>query len=284
MIKHLVLSGGTENGLIQTGALATLDDRGILSTDDLESIYATSVGTVIGVLLCARMTPHAISEYLVHRPLYKDFEMACAAKREHPQKGIVSGTFFRDVLSNVMRSAGLSIDASLEELYTYSGIDIHLFTVDMNGLHLVDLSWKTHPSLPVWQAVHMSSALPGLFEPAYWDDRVFVDGGLRRNFPIPECLARDGLKIEDVYCIATHNSWSTGVSSRSPDSLFRYVQHWFMAVIVALSFPQEVPDEVRILWLPERPAETRLNGILAALESVEARQQLVNEGKLLIVN
>ena len=284
MIKHLVLSGGTENGLLQAGALAALEEQGKLSMCYLESVYATSVGTVIGVLLCARMTPQDISDYLVHRPLQKDFESACAAERIHPQKGIVSGTFFRDICSNVMRAAGLTVDATLEDLYTHSGVDLHLFTVDMNGLTLVDLSWKTNPSLPAWKAVHMSSALPGVFEPAYWESKVFVDGGLRRNFPLPECLARDGVDVGDIYCIATHESWSTDVGAQPPDTLLGYVQHWFVAVVVAISLPQIIPDGVHILRLPPRPAESRIGGLLAALENVDARQELVNEGKLLIVN
>ena len=51
-IKHLVLSGGAYKGLYIIGAMKELLKENYINIDDIENIYGTSVGALIGVIIC----------------------------------------------------------------------------------------------------------------------------------------------------------------------------------------------------------------------------------------
>lgn len=282
MIEHLVLSGGLEKGLLQIGVLEAMESQDEFAVGNLTSIYGTSIGAVIGAMLCAGLSATNVASYMIARPIARDFETACLDERSHPQKGIVSGILFKLYLSNVFKAINLDENATMLDLYEYSGIKLHVFTVNMNGLALVDVSAVSHPNLPVWKALHMSAALPGALEPAYYDGQVYVDGGIRRNFPMPECLDQ----VEDpssVLGIKVQGFCQSRVPPDPNGSLMSYVQSWFLATVVAFSLPCEYDiDGATIIELPESSAmSSRIAELLRLLESSEARRAMVEEGKTL---
>ena len=283
MIEHLVLSGGFEKGLLQLGILSVLEERSEFNVQELKTIHGTSIGAFVGAALCTGMTASAAANYFISRPMERDVEAACFTDRERPQKGLIDGTLFRSVFSNLLRAIDLPDDGTLADLYGFSGIDLHMFTVSMEGLALVDLSASTHPDLPVWKAIHMSAAVPGVFEPAYLDNGIYVDGGLRNNYPIGQCLAMPGVNRETVFGI-TAFSFGECFSTANPDSsILSYVQDWFLATMSAIADPVEVNTEgIRTVHLPKSsPLRQRMPELLLLYDSVAARQELYEKGKLL---
>jgi predicted acylesterase/phospholipase RssA len=103
----------------------------------------------------------------------------------------------------------LSLDVTLDELYQFNKKEIHIMTVELNAFKLVNLSYKTHPSLKVMDAIKMSCAAPILFSPKIVlekeinnkEGRVeeiervccYIDGGVMCNYPVNIC-------IEDQQC------------------------------------------------------------------------------------
>ena len=53
-IKHLVISGGGPLGLRYLGALKKLEQEEFWNLDNIESIYGTSVGAIIGAFICLK--------------------------------------------------------------------------------------------------------------------------------------------------------------------------------------------------------------------------------------
>ena len=282
-MQHLVLSGGLENGLVEIGVLSSLEENGSLVMKNIESIYATSIGVTVAAFLCLGMSPERIGDYLVHRPLYKDLKNACQVDRGYPRKGLLSGLFFRDLFKNVLLSADKSVDMTLGELHSYSGIELHAFTVAVDRLELVDLNWHNTPDIPVWKAAHMSGAFPGLFEPAYWNGRTFVDGGIRRNFPLPECM-RDHPAPQSIYGI-TVDSGDLPIPSPNGEqnTMIEYLQDWVLNVMAIVSYPPEETHEgVVVMHIPSRVDTNRIATIITAIEDREVRRELVNFGKSLV--
>ena len=55
MIKHLVISGGSYNGIKLYGALHELAKKQFYNINNIESIYCTSVGSLIGTMLSLKI-------------------------------------------------------------------------------------------------------------------------------------------------------------------------------------------------------------------------------------
>ena len=53
----------------------------------------------------------------------------------------------------------------MQELFEYTGVDLHIYTVDINSFESVDISHKSHPNWRVIEAVYVSSSLPFIFKP-----------------------------------------------------------------------------------------------------------------------
>ena len=75
MIEHLVLSGAGTNGLVQIGLLHYLLDQVKLSLTDIKSIYATSAGAILSILILIGVPIPEMKEYIIHRPWEKFFDV-----------------------------------------------------------------------------------------------------------------------------------------------------------------------------------------------------------------
>jgi predicted acylesterase/phospholipase RssA len=53
-IKHLVISGGGPTLFRTLGALQHLQEAAFWKLEDIESIYGTSAGAIVAVILCLR--------------------------------------------------------------------------------------------------------------------------------------------------------------------------------------------------------------------------------------
>ena len=71
MIKHLVISGGSYNGIKMYGVLHELAKKQFYNIDNIESIYSTSVGSLIGAMLALKIDNDIIYDYVHKRPWYK---------------------------------------------------------------------------------------------------------------------------------------------------------------------------------------------------------------------
>ena len=101
-IKHIVLAGGAYNGLYTIGVINYLLEENILDLQKIESVYGTSVGALIGVLICLECDWATMLNYIIHRPWEKvlhvepDMILNMIAN-----KGILDDAFFKTFYSNI---------------------------------------------------------------------------------------------------------------------------------------------------------------------------------------
>ena len=74
-IKHLVIAGGGPIGLQFLGVLEHLNEQDFWKIEDIESIYATSIGTLIGAILCLKYDWPTINTYIIERPWHDVFKL-----------------------------------------------------------------------------------------------------------------------------------------------------------------------------------------------------------------
>ena len=184
MIKHLVISGGSYNGIKIFGILYELARKDFYHIKDIMSIYCTSVGSIIGAIISLDIDYDDIFKYIHKRPWYK---ITTIKNLSFTKKGLLDKSFIEDIVKPVLQSKNISTNISLLDLYKYNNIDLHIFTTKLNDMTLVNMSYKTHPHIKLVDALYMSSAIPYFLEPHYYENEFYIDGGVLCNFPLDHC-------------------------------------------------------------------------------------------------
>lgn len=216
-IEHLVLSGGAYFGYYHIGALHFLEKHLFIQRENLKTIYGTSIGALVGCLMCLKLDWDTIIDYIVKRPWNKILDINVDTFMDMFQvKGIYKKDVFIKILEPLLSSCDLQINSTLEDLYTYSNIELHIFSVNIIEYTLKNISYTSHPTMPIIDAIYMSCCLPYIFEPFEFldtDERntnkkvkhVCVDGGLLSSYPIKIC-------IDEQETFTTHNETVLGIT------------------------------------------------------------------------
>ena len=191
VIKHLVLSGGGPSGLVTYGAAKYLAQSGLWSLKNIKSMYGCSIGAYFAIVLSLNYEWSWLDDYYIRRPWEKLVKITGNDFMQiFTEKGLVGEQVIRESLAPLFIAKDLAVNITLAELYAYNGIDVHMYSVNINTdtLTKVDISHTTHPTLPVVRALWMSMAFPFLIKPVCTGADCFIDGGLLNNFPLQDCL------------------------------------------------------------------------------------------------
>jgi predicted acylesterase/phospholipase RssA len=247
IITSLVFSGGGPSGLITYGAAKYLaETAGFWRLADIKRMYGCSIGALLAVALALNYPWAWLDDYFIQRPWEKLLATSINLTALWGQKGVLDGDFITAIMEPLLTAKGLTAHVTLAELYAFTGVDIHMFTTNVNailattttnsitgvsagkcGFGKVDLSHTTHPDLPVCRALHMSMAFPLAFTPVYDPDTLalYIDGGLLNNYPVNDCLAKAAATAANAETVAEtaanvlafKNSWrSTAAVKKSP--------------------------------------------------------------------
>jgi predicted acylesterase/phospholipase RssA len=197
-IKHLVISGGGPIGFSYLGAIEYLSDNGFLNMENIESIYATSIGAIVSVMLALKYDCPTIRKYVIERPWKDIFKLSAKQIMEtYTNKGIYDIKITEKTFKPLLEANDLSINITLKEFYEYSQKDIHFFVFDLNAYKTVEITHTEYPNLLLIKAIYMSCSLPGIFIPTIMDDKCLIDGGPLANYPLNYCL-RDHNNKEEI--------------------------------------------------------------------------------------
>jgi predicted acylesterase/phospholipase RssA len=183
----LVLSGGGARGLSHAGAIVALEELGYRPT----LVVGTSMGAIVGALYAAGYEPAAIRDIVARENWLERFasEPLLMGPERTPRRafvglGINRGRFHGGFL------AGTGINQRLIELLFDAGVRAGN---DFDALPLryravaTDLATGAEVVLATGdlpRAVRASMAVPGVFSPVRWHERVLVDGGVANNLPV----------------------------------------------------------------------------------------------------
>lgn len=228
-IKHIVISGGGPTGLLSYGAAKYLEQQHFWSMDNIESIYGTSIGALFGVILSLQHEWTTIDDYIIKCPWDEIMQKNSTfhdVMDIYTNKGVMSDDFFDIIMKPLLLAKDLTLDVTLDELYQFNKKEIHLMTVELNTFQLVNLSYKTHPSLKVMDAIKMSCAFPIIFSPKIAVEshshsqtldnneekkeerkRVccYIDGGVMCNYPVNICMEDQRCDPDEV--LGFRNIW-----------------------------------------------------------------------------
>jgi len=176
--------------MIQTiGCLHHLADTGYLEMDKIETMYGTSAGAIVAVLVGLKYDWPTVRDYIVGRPWHDLFSVKVQGIFDaYTKKGIFDQTTIEKVFKPLFDAKDISLKITLKEFYEYSGIQMHLFTFEINEFKVVDVSHLSHPDLLLITALHMTCSIPILVTPVCLDGKCYIDGGIICNYPLKYCL------------------------------------------------------------------------------------------------
>lgn len=166
----LVLGGGGARGFAHVGVIRELEAEKI----PIDLIVGVSVGSLVGALYADSADSFDL-EWKAFQIEKKDiFDLSLL----HIQKSLAKGDALREFLDRHLKSR------NIEDLK----IPLAVVAVDLKtGARVVFTRG------PLREAVRASTALPGVFEPIPWGEKLLVDGGVLGNLPpeVAEDLGAD---------------------------------------------------------------------------------------------
>jgi predicted acylesterase/phospholipase RssA len=188
-IKHLVISGGGPIMIQIMSAIQELERREILNMGNIESIYGTSAGAIIGLMISLKFDWDTLNDYIIKRPWHDVFPIKVQNILDaYTKKGIFDIKTVEKCFKPLFDTKDIPLDINMEDFYKLTKIELHMFSFEVNEYKVIDISYKTHPKLKLLQAVQMTSALPILVTPVFIDDKCFIDGGVGCNYPLNFCI------------------------------------------------------------------------------------------------
>lgn len=262
VIKHLVLSGGASHGLMEIGALSYLSSRRFYERKNIQTIHATSVGSIVGSLIALDIPWEHVRNYVVDRPWDKVFALdipkLITAGNLH---ALYSKDCFSQILSPLLKSCDLSPDISLKDLYSYTNIHLNFYSVRLPSMELARLSHETEPHMRFVDAVQATCAIPLIFPPLIYNGHFYIDGGIYNNYPLRDCIREVrvgthespldeilGITFEPEDILSTESETYQKLlnpeTHNIPDFLYLLLRSMLSANRKQTKSPQEIPHEV----------------------------------------
>ena len=188
-IKHLVISGGGPIILQIIASIQYLEKNNVFKLSDIQSIYGTSAGAIIGVFICLHFDWETLNDYIIKRPWHEVFKIKAQNLFDsYTNKGIFDTKTIEKCFKPLFDAKDISVDISLKDFYELTKVELHFFSFELNEYILEEISYKTYPELSLLTAVQMSCGVPLLFSPVFVYNKCFIDGGLSCNYPLKKCI------------------------------------------------------------------------------------------------
>lgn len=192
VIKHIVLCGGGPVGIVSYGAIKKLMINKIINYKDIKSIYSTSIGSFISLIILLNLNFDWIDDFIVKRPWRNLINFSSTDYFSlFFTKGLCDENFFINCLKPLFLASDIPIDITLKQFYEINKIDWHIFTTNLNKFCKVDLNHNTHPNLTLIEAIIMSTSIPIMVKPPFYNNEYYLDGGIFNNSPSYDCLINE---------------------------------------------------------------------------------------------
>jgi len=272
-INHLVLSSGGLNGINMVGVLYGALSSNILKYENIKSVYGCSAGSIVLALWLTKIEKEDLYNFIINRPwgkIYKPTDNIINGLLT--DKGILNIEHLYKILSPVFKSQGISTEITLMEFYKYTNVEFHIFSTNSNTFNSVDFSYKTHPNLKLFEAIYMSSSIPFIFKPLYYDGCYMIDGGLSNGYPLKTCIDYGG-KHDNILAIKIKRKGENKLKKK--DGIMTYGLHLINTGVQKLlqSSSIDIKNQI-IITVP--PIISNINDIL---NSSEKRKELLQDGE-----
>jgi len=280
-IKHLVISGGGPTMIQVLGAIQHLEQEKFIDMTNIETIYGTSAGAIVGILICLKYDWETINDYIIKRPWQDVFPIKVQQIFDaYTKKGIFDIKTIEKCFKPLLDAKDIPMDINLEDFYKISNIELHLFTFEINEYKVHDISYLSHPKLTLMTAIHMTCGLPMLVTPVCIEDKCYIDGGMSCNYPLNFCITSGKIHDEILGFKNKYSDEKDNINSESTmlDFLLSFLFKAVFSINTDNNQPiikNEVICDIRYLTF---------NILREALSNIEIRRDLFKNGTEIAIN
>jgi NTE family protein len=231
-IKHIVISGGGIIGFAQYGVLRESNLRGLWSFENIESIYGTSIGSILGVFLSLKFEWSVLDDYIIKRPWQNviNFTMYSIIQ-SFESRGILNIKIIEDILAPVLRAKNIDTNVTMREFYELTDIELHIFVTELNNFNIIDIYYIEYPDWKLVDAVYASCSIPIIFAPLLKDSKCYIDGGFILNYPLYPCI-QSGKDPNEILGICQNMEKIQTITIDNTSTLFDFIFSIFNKITV----------------------------------------------------
>jgi predicted acylesterase/phospholipase RssA len=282
-IKHLVISGGGQTMIQSIGAVQYLEQNGFIDLKNIKSMYGTSAGALVSVFVLLKFDWETLNEYIIKRPWHKVFPIkANTILDSYSKKGLFDNSVIIKCFKPLFDAKDISMEITMKQFFEYSGIELHMFSFELNSFEGIDISYKTYPDLPLIKALHMTSSFPVFLSPVLIENKCYIDGGIICNYPLNKCIEANG-NVDEI--LGFNNDYSSKTESDNKEqnnnitndsSLIDFLLGLFIKIIRSMETDtkqQKIKNEIIC-----KAEHISVDVMKKCLYSHEVRQQLLDSG------
>lgn len=279
-IKHLVISGGGPIMFQIISAIQELERKEYLNMKNIESIYGTSAGAIVAVMISLKFDWETINDYIIKRPWQDVFPIKVQNILDtYTKKGIFDIKNIEKCFKPLFDTKDIPLNITMKDFFTLTNIDIHMYSFEINEYKVKDISHETFPDLPILTAIQMTCALPILVRPVFIDEKCFIDGGVGCNYPIYFCV--NSGKINDEI-LGFKNNYGDENSSKIVENstLIDYLLNFLFKTFDFIRDNNNI--NIQVTMKNEIIFDTThmsLNELKNSLTKIEVRRELFEKGK-----
>lgn len=206
-IDNIVLSGGGIRAIPILGTLSYLNKKGYL--EKVKSYAGTSMGAIIAALCIIGYTIDELIDILLDTNIGEYIEVDIIHVLQN--KSLLDATKFRNYIYDIIKTK-INPNITLKELYDETQVELNITVSCLTTCSVHYMNYKNEPNLQLVKSLYMTSAIPLIFSPIEYNNKLYIDGGIIDNFPIHLYDCKKTLGI------------NTPISNLNPkDNIFDYI-------------------------------------------------------------
>jgi predicted acylesterase/phospholipase RssA len=281
-IRHIVCSGGGVTGLVFYGILKETHKQNVWKYEDIETLYGTSVGSIILTLLSLEYEWSVIDDFIIKKPWKNVFKYNIYSILDSiQQKGVFTIKVIEDMLLPFFKGKNMDETITLLELYEKTKKELHIYATETNSNSLVDFSYKTHPNWRVIDVVFASCSIPIIFTPLIKGKQCFCDGSGKLHYPLVRCIEQNpNINMDEILGIRQNIITNTQIYEGDESTLFDYIGH-LMRKLIEDSKEETIDIDIKNEYIVSS-THVSLDDIIEFSTNQALRMKLILDGKVIV--